>query len=395
MPIGSLTAEPIATGLGKIVRQMRSTLNAGSAAPGNGAVAQVTTVTFSSPSNSSPYSITTTDPYTGVTELVSIATDGSATDAEASALMLLAVQDSPLTFGYFSAADNGAGVVTLTARTPGLAISVVETTDTGAKMAVATPTAAAAATEYTFGRAVELYWSTANGISSRRARIPVQPTRGTFTFTLTHDASSSYVLNVAVLNAATNERTNLGVSFASGANVTATGANAVTAWNACNNLGSGLISAAAASPSGATVAITVTLPTGWTFASAQTPTVITGGTAACTTPAVGTAGGTVPEMALVYDAGDDSSDTLGTGSRTTIRGGTVVPYLLNGAALLVNPAVAPTSGQPVLVDFAAAGGLTPTASVTTAPLVVGGSAWTFTGESQVIGTTTYYVCEAA
>lgn len=390
MPIGSLTREPIGNALGKIVRTLGAPL-AGAAAPGNGAVAQVTTVTFSSPSDSSPYAITTTDPYTGVTELVSITTDGSASNAEASALLLAEIQSSPLTFGLFSAADDGAGVVTLTARTPGLAVSVVETTDTGGHMALTTTTAAAAATEYTFGKAVELYF--ASGV--RKARIPVQPTRGTFTSTLTHDASSSYLQNVSVRNVATGEIASLSVYFASGANVTATGANAVTAWGACNTLGTGFITAAAAAPSGATVAITVTLPTGWTFASAQTPVVISGGTAASTTPAVGTAGGTVPEMALVYDPGDDSSDTLGTGARTTIRGGTAVPYAQRGFGLLVNPATAPSAGDPVLVDFAASGGLTPTASATTAPLVGAGSAWRFTGESETVGTSTYYVCEAA
>ena len=391
MPIGSLTAAPIATGVGKIVRQMRSSPNAGSAAPGNGAVAQVTTVTFASVSSSSPYSIIVTDPYTGVTETASITTDGSASDAEASALLLAAVEAKPMISGFFSAADDGAGVVTLTARTAGLAITVAEGVDTGAKMTIATPTAAAAATEYTFGKAVEVYFD--GGI--RKARIPVQPTRGTFTFTLTHAASSSYSQIVNVRNVATGGNAALSVYFASGANVTATGANAVTAWGAVNTLGTGLITAAAATAGSADGTITVALPTGWTFASASTPVVITGGAAASTTPAVGAAGGTVPDLAIVYDPGDDSSDTLGTGSRTTIRGGTVVPFILNGAAILVNPAVAPTVGQAVLVDFASTGALTPTASVTTAPLVVAGSAWKFTGESQVIGASTYYVCEAA
>lgn len=390
MPIGSLTAEPIATGLGKIVRQMRSTPNAGAAAPGNGAVAQVTTVTFASPTNSETYSTLTTDPLTGVTETVSITLDSSTSAAEASAAYLAAVKLKPLTYGLFSPADDGAGVVTLTARTPNQAITIAAVLNPGSHMTLATATAPAAATEYTFGKAVELYF--ASGV--RKARIPVQPTRGTFTFTLTHAATSSYGLFVGVTNIATGEITTLPAYFASGANVTATGANAVTAWNACNNLGTGLISAAAATPSGSTVAITVTLPTGFTFSSASDPVIVTSGAAACTTPAVGTAGGTVPDMALVYDAGDDSSDTLGTGSRTTVRGGTVVPYVLNGCALLVNPAAAPSAGNRVLVDFAASGGLTPTASVTTAPLVVAGSAWTFTGESQLIGTSTYYVCEA-
>ena len=391
MPIGSLTAEPLATGVGKIVRQMRSTPNTGAAAPGNGAVAQVTTVTFSSPSNSSPYSISVTDPYTYVVTTIAIETDSSATAGEASALMYAEFIANPIAFGLFSAADDGAGVLTLTARTPGQAITVAEVVDTGGHMAVATATAAAAASEYSFGKAVEIYFSGA----TRMARVPVQPARGTFTFTLTHDASSSYNLQVSVTNPATAESANLSVYFASGANVTATGANAVTAWGACNTLGSGLISASAASPSGATVVITVTLPTGWTFASAQTPVVITGGTAACTTPAVGTVGGTVPQMGLVYDPGDDSADAYGLGSRTTIRGGTAVPYAVNGCAIIVLPAVAPTAGQFVLVDFAANGGLTPTASATTAPLVGAGSQWRFTGETQVIGTTTYYVAEAA
>jgi len=388
MPIGSLYAEPIALGLGKIVRFLSNTPQKLSPAPGNGATAQVTSVTFSSVSNSSVYTVRVTDPYSFQYDDVSITTDSSATDAEASALLAAAWLLKPIANSLFSAADAGAGVVNLTARTGNLAITVAAQANPGTHMAIAQVTAPAAATEYTFGKAVELYW--ASGV--RKARIPVQPTRGTFVLNITHDASAQYIVNPNIQNVATGEIATLATVFSSGANVTATGAAAVVAVNANNTLGTGLISASAATPSGATVAVTVTLPTGWTFVSAPNG-VATAGTAAISV-AAGTAGGTVPDMGLVFDAGDDSSDTLGTGSRTTVRGGTVVPVFIRGGALLVNPAAAPSADQFVLVDFAATGGLTPTASVTTAPLISGGSRWRFTGESQVVGSSTYYVAEA-
>jgi hypothetical protein len=388
MPIGSFTAQPIATGVGKIVRQLVSTPVAGAAASGNGAVAQVSTVTFSSPSNSSPYSISVTDPFTFVTAIIAITTDSGTSAAEASAAMYAAFIANPLAFGLFSAADDGAGVVTLTARTPGLAITVAEVVDTGAHMAVATPTVAAAATEYTFGKAVEIYF--VSGV--RKARIPPSPTLGTVTLTITHAASSTYLASLSVLDYATNSANEFAISFASGANVTATGANAVAAAAAINTFGPGAITATAATPVGSDVVVTITLPAGMQFTSGSK---ITTGSGAALTIGGGVDASNPGVLALVYDPGDDSSDTYGTGSRTTIRGGTAVPYMLRGAALLVNPAAAPSAGDFVFVDLAASGALTPTRSQSTVALVGAGSQWKFTGESQVIGTTTYYVAEAA
>jgi hypothetical protein len=390
MSIGTFVNQPIATSVGKITGFLRQPPLMGQAAPGNGAVAQVTTLTWTSPSNSSTYTVTVTDPVGGGTEAVSITTDASATAAEASAAFLLAWRAKPLASGLMSITD-GVGSNVLTAVTPNVAITLTLTANPGTALAQSATTAAAAATTYTFGKAVEVYYS--SGI--QRARIPVQPTRGTFTFTMTHAASSSYIYSVNVRNSATNDGAVLQVTVASGANVTATGAAAVAAFQANNVLGAGLITAAAGTPAGSDVAITVTLPTGWAFASASVPTVITGGAAASTTPVVGVTAGVIPNLALVYDPGDDSNDALGSGSRTTIRGGTAVPYVIAGAKILVPSAVAPSAGDAVLVDFGASGGLTPTASVTTVPLIGAGSRWEFTGQSQLIGTTTYYVCEAS
>lgn len=389
MTIASTDSLAIGLGPGAIIRHLRTPI-AEALLVGDGAVAQVSTITFSSPDNSSPYSVSVTDPDTGLSETVAITTDGSATAAEASALMLAAWKIKPLAFGLFSIADDGAGVNTLTARTKNKAITVAEVVDTGSHMAIATATAAAAATTYTLARAIERYRS--GGLLY--GRVPVQPTRGTITFTVTHAATSTYQYNIAVKNAATGELANLAFWASSGANVTATGAAVVTAIEAVNNLGTGLIDASAATPSGSDVAITITLPTGWTIEEAMVP-IVAGSGAASTTPAQGTAGGTVPELGLIYDPGDSSSDTLGTGARTTLRPGTTIPAIYAGAAVLVSAAAAPTAGAPVLVDFGASGALTPTASVTTAPLAGRGGVWKFTGESQVIGSSTYYVAEAA
>ena len=388
MPIGSFTAQPIATGVGKIVRQLVSTPVAGAAASGDGAVAQVSTVTFSSPSNSSPYSISVTDPFTFVTAIIAITTDSGTSAAEASAAMYSAILANPLAFGLFSAADDGAGVVTLTARTPGLAIVVAEVVDTGAHMAVATPTVAAAATEYTFGKAVEVYF--ASGV--RKARIPPAATLGTFTLAITHAASSNYLASISLFDFMTNSAVEFAIKFDSGANVTATGANAVAAAAAVNTFGPGTITASAATPVSSVVTVTVTVPAGYTFTSAS---VLAIGSGAAITAASGVSGSNPGQLAVVYDPADDSSDTYGTGSRTTVRGGTAVPYMLRGAGLLVNPAAAPSAGDFVFVDLSASGALTPTRSQNTVALVGAGSQWRFTGESQVIGTTTYYVAEAA
>ncbi len=390
MTIASANSQPLALGLGQVLRHIRANPVAETLLPGNGPVAQVSTITFSSPSNSSPYSVSVTDPDTGLSETVAIVTDGSATNAEASGLMLAAWKLKPLAFGLFSIADDGAGVNTLTARTPNKAITVAEVVDTGGHMALATSTAAAAATTYTLARAIERY--TSGG--QLYGRIPVQPTQGTVTFTVTHAATSTYQYNISVRNVSSGQIANLAFWAASGANVTATGASVVTAIEAVDTLGTDLIDGTAATPSGSDVAITITLPTGWTFASAAVP-IVSGAGAASTTPAQGTAGGTVPELGLIYDPDDSSSDTLGTGARTTLRAGTPIPAIYAGVAVLVSAAAVPTAGAPVLVDFSASGALTPTASATTAPLAGRGGTWKFTGESQVIGSSTYYVAEAA
>jgi len=201
MPIGSLTAEPIALGLGKIVRFLSNTPQKISPAPSPGATAQVTSVTFSSVSNSSVYTVRVTDPYSFQTEDVSITTDSSATDAEASALLAAAWLLKPIANSLFSAADAGAGVVNLTARTGNLAITVAAQANPGTHMAIAQVTAPAAATEYTFGKAVQYGFS--SGVL--RARTPVQPSRGKFVLNIPHDASDQYIVNPNIQNVATGE----------------------------------------------------------------------------------------------------------------------------------------------------------------------------------------------
>ena len=292
------------------------------AVPGDGAVQQVTTVTFSSPSNSSPYAVSLTDTTTGQTTTLSITTDGSATDAEASALLLAEAEADPIAGSFCSFADNGAGVVTFTVLQPGRAITFAEVTDTGGHMAISTTTAAAAASSYPLGRVVQLSANT--GSNEYIASLPDTPTQGTITLTITHAASSTYFVDLTLLDPQ-GRTASTELKFASGADVTATGAAAVAAialLKAAYGV-AGLITGSAAAPSGSDVVVTVTLPAGWAFLNSATD-VITGGAAAIVV-AAGTTAGSVPLAGIVYHPGNLSSATIGGAAPTAIDAGYTVP----------------------------------------------------------------------
>jgi hypothetical protein len=293
------------------------------AVPGDGAVQQVTTVTFSSPSNSSPYAVSLTDTTTGQTTTLEIETDGSATAAEASALLLAAAQADPIAGSFCSFADDGAGVVTFTVLQPGRAITFAEVTDTGGHMAISTTTAAAAASSYPLGRVVQLSAST--GSNQYVASLPDTPTQGTFTTTVTHAASSTYRLSVALRGPRPGENATAVISFASGAAVGDTSTNAVAAINAIAAIYgvAGLIVGSAGSPSGNDFVLTGTLPAGWAFENATAD--VTGSGAVMTTPAAGTTAGSVPLAGIVYHPGNLSSDTIGGAAPTAIDAGYTVP----------------------------------------------------------------------
>ena len=341
------------------------------AVPGDGAVQQVGTITFSSPSNSSPYSVSFTDPSTGQTTTVAITTDGSATAAEASAAFLAAAEADPIANGFASFVDDLAGVVTYTVRQPNRTITVAEVVDTGAHMAVAVTTAAAAASTYPLGRVVQLSATTAT--NQYIASLPDTPTQGTAVVTITHAASSTYRIALGVRDA-NGTFTSIPIAFSAGANVTATGAAAVAAVAASTAAYgvAGLIAAAAASPSGSDVAVTITLPAGWAYVNSATTGDVTSAGAAALAFAAGTTAGSVPPIALVYHPGNLSSATIAGAQPTAIDAGTTVPIALSKARVNVPNLSSGSLGTPLFYETAAGASrgllvVTPTATCLPAP----------------------------
>lgn len=341
------------------------------AVPGDGAVSQVGTITFSSPSNSSPYAVSFTDPSTGQTTTLTITTDGSATDAEASALLLVEANADPIANGFASFSDDGAGVVTYTVRQPNRTITVAEVTDTGNHMAVAVTTAAAAASSYPLGRVVQL--SATAGSTQLVASLPDTPTQGTAVVTVTFAASSTYRIALGAQDSF-GRFTSIPIAFSGGANVTAAGAAlvaAVAASTAAYGV-AGLITASAATPAGSDVAVTITLPAGWAYVNSATTGDVTSATTAALAFAAGTTAGSVPPIALVYHPGNLSSATIGGAQPTAIDAGTVVPIARARVRVNVPNLASGSLGTPLFYETAsgASRGLlvvTPTATSLPAP----------------------------
>lgn len=362
MPIGSVAFIAAFLTLGAL--SGTAPYETGSATPVDGATAQVSTVTFSSVSNSSPYAVGFNDGIHSTT--VSITTDGSATDTEAGDLFVAALEADPIASGMFSGV-NATGTVTLTARTPGLAITLTEVTDTGGHMALATTTSASSGTQYPLGRFVQLDVSG----TQVRASLPDTPTQGTIAVTVTHAASSTYRISLG-LRSPFGVQTTVEIGFSAGANVTATGAAmeaAVEASTAIYGV-AGLLQAAPATPSGSDVVVTITLPAGWSYIHTATTGDVTTAGAAALAFAAGTTAGAVPACAIVHDPGNLSSTTLGGSTPTYIDGGKEVPFCTRtglGNVVVADPGSAPSFGAMVFYETAAGANrglplITPTAT---------------------------------
>ena len=320
MPIGSVSF--IAAFLLLGVLDGTGYAETASATPVDGAQAQVDTITFTSVANSATYSATLTD---GIhTASISITTDGSATDTEAGNAWVAAIEASALAGGMVTAV-NVAGVVTTTGRTPGLALTWAEVTDAGGDMAIANVTAASTGSTYPLGRVVQ----TSVSGTQLRAALPTTPTQGTAVVTVTHAASSTYRINLG-LRSPLGVQTTVAIGFSAGADVTATGAAAEAAIEASTAIYgvAGLLQAAPAAPSGSNVAVTITLPAGWSYIQTATTGDVTSAGAAALAFAAGTTAGAVPAFAVVYRPSDLSSPTIGGSAPNYIDGGLAIPLAI-------------------------------------------------------------------
>lgn len=108
---------------------------------------QVTTIVVATNTNSFLYKVSV-----GGTE-VQYQADATATKAEISAGLKLAIDTSPGARGLVSCVDDTIDTVTCTALYPGMAVAIVET-DTGAKLTITDTVAAATADSVAFGRAM-------------------------------------------------------------------------------------------------------------------------------------------------------------------------------------------------------------------------------------------------
>lgn len=307
-------------------------------APATGATAQVSTCTVaSSPGNSTTYSFRVA--WANLSRLISVTTDGSATQAELSALILAALKADPYVagIGTYTEASN---VITMTFKV-GITATLTEVADPDSKITLATTTAAAAAPSYPFARFVTV-GAPVSGSDNPSAALPTAPTPSGFNLDLVWASSTTFTVNFSVIDPDGNIVA-VNTEFAGGASATAAGAAAVTALEAAL---SGL-DATAGTAVGTAITVAVTLPTGYNFALEMSVSTDTAATADIDDVVRYTAPGL---MGLVLNPGDQNQE--GVDADTSLVGGTIVPVLTQGAEVVVlDPGASVTYGTPVYVEF--------------------------------------------
>lgn len=309
--------------------------------PSVGMTAQVSTCTVgASPSSSATYAYKLA--WSNLSRTISVTTDASATQAELSALLLAALKADPFVagIGTYTEASN---VITHTFK-PGIVVTLTKVTDADSKLTLATPTAAAEAPSYPFGRFVVL-GAPLSGLRNPTAALPTTPTLSSFVMNITHGASAAYSHTFLVKTPSGGTLTAI-ISFSAGGSVAATGAAAVSAAESAG------FTAVAATPVGSDVAVTVTLPTGPDYMGGIATSAAGGGGSPAMDIDTVVAAVAPGVMALVPDPNDENQ--AGTTPNTAVSGGTVVPALVAGAQLVVlDPGASVTFGDPVYVEFTA------------------------------------------
>lgn len=324
--VGSIVGGAIALAYAQAVR------------PAAGGVAQVKTITVSTPTAGSDYGYTLTPPG-GSTQTIT-ATAPSTTISALIALIVAAHKANAYANGAVSVSSTSTTIV-LTERLPGATASTIAEVDPDAKLSIADTTAGADAGTFTFGRFAPISLDSTTG--EHTVAQPSVLAGPVLTLTQTHDASGNYALTVTVTPPSGAAQT-IPVSWAHGANAAATDTAAVTALNSA--LGSTVQTAAVSS----TGVVTSTWPVGYTIS--YTGVTASGGSAALS--AAVTAGAATPLPGLILRTGESSTTATATARTATIAGTSPLCLYSRPASPLQvtveDPGAAVTAGNPVWID---------------------------------------------
>ena len=326
--------------LGRIVSGDHGLRQVYSLIAGGTATAQSFTLTATSPDNTATYTVTVSGGRLDSDRAFSFTTDASATAAELEAGLLAAWQADAILNGIGSA-SVASGNLVITIRDPGApAYTFTLTANPSTALALST-SAAAAGSAYPFGRFIRVsdaasypYNQTANLLTA--AAGPV------LTYTITNDASGTYVGSVSVSDPTGTQSGTFAFSFSGNANADTTDDNAVAAFTTI------FPNATITNPS--TGSVVVSFPVG--FVVAPVTTSASGGSADLTV-GFSAATGSAVSLALVLDPADIAPASIGA-DVTAIPAGRAVTVLKGGRqdVGVEDPGSAVTFGGIVWVETA-------------------------------------------
>jgi len=326
--------------LGRIVSGDHGLRQVYSLIAGGTATAQSFTLTATSPDNTATYTVTVSGGRLDSDRAFSFTTDASATAAELEAGLLAAWQADAILNGIGSA-SVASGNLVITIRDPGApAYTFTLTANPSTALALST-SAAAAGSAYPFGRFIRVsdaasypYNQTANLLTA--AAGPV------LTYTITNDASGTYVGSVSVSDPTGTQSGTFAFSFSGNASADTTDDNAVAAFTTI------FPNATITNPS--TGSVVVSFPVG--FVVAPVTTSASGGSADLTV-GFSAATGSAVSLALVLDPADIAPASIGA-DVTAIPAGRAVTVLKGGRqdVGVEDPGSAVTFGGIVWVETA-------------------------------------------
>jgi hypothetical protein len=358
----------LAASLGRVVRTDGQHRWLTGAAPTGAGTAQSATITVSGADNSATYSVRLLDatPYgSGVNEVISYTTDGSATDAELAAGLEAAFGAVP-SLGLFVLPVSRSSLVLTVTAISGRSFTLSEVADPGNDLAIAN-TAAAAGPTFHFGHAAVLgapaTGSPVGNITPAVTLPVITSARSTLVFDLVTNNNSQSVSLPVIHTPFGGQPSNVPLTFTTGASAALTIAALVAA--ATSRFPTANVAITTADD-----VVTITFPAGDSIGVGT----ITDGTADFT---VTTTQGVLPSLCLVRDAGNvpgyDAFPGPNIVTSYPIGSGVPVAAQANGGTVYAAAiaAVTPAFGDQVYVDTASspAGKLTNAASLTTIPWV--------------------------
>lgn len=277
-------------------------------------------------------------------------TTASTSDTAFRDLLIAGWNADPTLAGQATASAAASGVaVDWTGLVPGadpafeIEIVTDPTTDIGAITVI---TAGAASFDATFGRYVDVTGANRTGDVSKNVVAELSVLAGPVTTaTAVYEAAQTMTYSYIFSDPFGRTRPFADSAIAVGANLAAS----VAALLASFEVQFAGIGATFGSGTGV---VTIAMPVGWSLVSAQVSMTTGGGAGDLTSATV--AGGTAPAVVgLVYDAQDQSPNTIG-GSVTGYAGDRSVPCLVSGAEIAVSdPGETVTFGSPVWIETAA------------------------------------------